>query len=467
MTHNPPLSVDVESAGLADAQPTRVRWHIVALLMAFSFMSWFNRVCMAIAGDDRIMPEYGISEEMMGTIYSAFFFAYTICMTPGGWVADRFGAKAALTIMGLGSGLWVAYFGVAGLTIHTAAALVVALLCGRALMGVFTAPIYPSSGRIIAHWFPLRKCAGTNGLVQGFAGLGNASSYLVFGWLVAQLDWPVAFLITGAVTALLALVWAVYARNRPSEHPRTNAAERALADFPASNAAAESATDEAGDTALWRLLRNRSLVFLTLSYVAVGYFEYLFIFWTHYYYKDVLKLGDTRSKLYAGIAQAGFAIGMVSGGWLCDWLIQRIGFRWGRALVPLFGMTASAVFLLLAMLRQEPAWIVTCIALANGAVGMTEGPVWATAIELGGRNGATAAGICNTGGNAGGMIAPIVTPWLGNLLTPRLGKALAWQVAIGVAGGLCLVGVSLWFWIDASQGRDQGTPESDKPTTSE
>ena len=52
----------------------------------------------------------------------------------------------------------------------------------------------------------------------------------------------------------------------------------------------------------------------------------------------------------------------------------------------------------------------------------------------------TAAGLCNTGGNAGGMIAPVVTPWVG--------ASLGWPWAIALGSLVCLLGAGLWFRID-------------------
>ena len=72
-------------------QPTRVRWHIVALLVSFSFMTWFNRVSMPVAYDEHIKEQSGITPAAMGYVYSAFIFAYMLCMTPGGWLIDRWG----------------------------------------------------------------------------------------------------------------------------------------------------------------------------------------------------------------------------------------------------------------------------------------------------------------------------------------------------------------------------------------
>jgi dipeptide/tripeptide permease len=44
------------------------------------------------------------------------------------------------------------------------------------------------------------------------------------------------------------------------------------------------------------------------------------------------------------------------------------------------------------------------------------------------------------GGNAGGILAPIVTPAVGQLL--------GWGSAVALGGLVCLAGVVLWVWID-------------------
>src|SRR5262249_299610 len=149
----------------------------------------------------------------------------------------------------------------------------------------------------------------------------------------------------------------------------------------------------APETTWLPLLRNRSLLLLTLSYAAVGYFEYLFYFWTHYYFDEVLQLGKEQSRLFSTVVNLAMAAGMGLGGLLSDRLQRRCGYRWGRALVAMGGMLAGAGFLVLGILATEPGWIIAWFALALATVGATEGPFWATAVDLGGRHGATAAGI--------------------------------------------------------------------------
>src|SRR5262245_21100289 len=120
-------------------------WGLIALLMAYSSVSWVNRVSMSVAGTEKIIPDGVLSETQMGDIYSALVLTYTVLMLPGGWFTDRAGPRLALILMGLGSAVFAAMTGVAGQLLVPATGLYVGLLVARALMGVFTAPIYPAS----------------------------------------------------------------------------------------------------------------------------------------------------------------------------------------------------------------------------------------------------------------------------------------------------------------------------------
>ncbi len=435
---------------LSRTRPTAVRWQVVLLLMAFSYLSWFHRKSMTVAADERVMGQYGISPEEMGYVYSGLLLTYALCMTPGGWLIDRFGTRAALLFMGLGLAAFGALTGLIGLSpalidalppgltvagITLATPLLLFLLI-RSLMGIFATPMYPASAQAVAQWMPFRQRGMANGLVQGSALVGVASTPWVFGYLIDHLDWPVAFLLLGGATLLLAVVWAARVADRPKGHPGVNAAELSLIEedvSPVKNAG--------GAGAGWRtLLGNRSLVCLTLSYAAVGYFEYLFFFWMEYYFKEQLRLDNEARRTYAGVVYLAMAAGMGLGGLISDSLVRRFGYRLGRALVPVGGLLAGAAFLAAGVAAKDPGWIVALLALALAAVGSVEAPVWTTAQELGGKRGGTAAAICNTGGNAGGLIAPVLTPWVG--------RHYGWPTAIALGSAACLLGVLLWIWID-------------------
>jgi len=434
--------------GVADPAkvgPTWVRWRIVALLMAFSYVSWFLRKSMTVAYDERIEETLHIDPTAIGTVYSAFLLAYMLCMTPGGWLIDRWGMRVALTVMGFGLVLFGALTGLVGASprllgqlpegVTIAGFTLVLFLVIRSLMGVFAAPMYPAAAHAIAAWLPFRRSGWANGLVQGSAAIGIATTPLFMGRLIVWFDWPQCFLILAIGTGLLTIVWASYATDRPEQHPAVNPSERDLI-------AAERPRAQvmAGRGSWRRLLRNRSLVCLTLSYAAVGYFEYLFFFWMDNYFKKELDLPTSIRQRYSTVVFLAIAVGMMGGGSVSDRLVRACGLRTGRAIVPVAGMLLGAAFLLLGIAVREPEQIVASFAIALGAVGLVEAPTWTTAVELGGRRGGTAAGICNTGGNAGGLVAPV--------LTPLVARDFGWPTAIALGSAVCLAGVVLWRWID-------------------
>jgi MFS family permease len=402
---------------------------IVLLLMAFAFLSHFNRVSIATAGDTRIMEEYGISPFSMGVIYSAFLVTYTACMIPGGLVIDRFGARAALMVVGFGSALFVALTGTVGLVAREAGSAFFGLLLARGLMGIVSAPLHPALARSVRDWMPPDKRSRTNGLVNGSALVGIAVTPLCFGGLIGRFNWPGAFVIMAGLTAGLALVWTAYSTDGPGD-----TTQQPITDDPPAAERPRPWTD---------LLANRSLLLLTASYAAVNYFQYLFFYWISYYLVKVLEVPEEKSRVYAAIPPLAMAVGMPLGGLLSDRLEQLSGTSGSRKIVPMAGMTAGAILLIIGVLAREPAWITCWFALALGAVGMSEGPFWATATEVGGRRGGSSAALFNTGGNAGGLLAPVVTPWVG--------ESLGWGYAVGLGGLVCLAGVVAWLWIVVGQ----------------
>ncbi|MEX0712088.1 MAG: MFS transporter [Pirellulales bacterium] len=450
----------------AFGRASQVRWRIVALLMAFSFMNYVNRVSMSVAGDE-IRGTYGLSETELGTVISALIAAYMLCMVPGGWLSDRLGASRALTLMGFGSAAFCALTGVLVLAVAPSqtAAMLGMLWLVRALMGAFTAPLYPAAGRAVSRWIPFGQRARVNALVTGVAMIGIACTYPLFGLLLEQFGLAGAFLMTGLVTAGLAVLWAGYARDEPGQHPRVNEGELWLisggTDAPAATFASEPPPVERGrQAAAWGgLLRNRSLWLLTASYAAVGYVEYLVFYWSEYYFKNVLHFSELGGRIAAMIPPVCMGLCMPLGGWLSDRLMSVVGYRGCRAAVAMFGMVACSIMLTSATVVTNDVAIVACFALSLAFIGLTEAPAWATAIDLGGKRAGTSAAIANTGGNTGGALSPTITPWVSGLLVAEgLNQQQGWAWGMRLASLICLVGAILWFWIDASERHETAPP---------
>src|SRR6266849_9938463 len=139
-----PSIMPVIASSPGSASFERRRAGIVLLMVAFSIMSYFDRIIMSIAGPF-IMRESHVSETQMGAIYSAFIFSYGILMIPGGRLADRFGPRRVLTVMGLGAAAFTGLTALGGRPLFGIwLGVFPSFLMIRLGLGVVTAPLYPS-----------------------------------------------------------------------------------------------------------------------------------------------------------------------------------------------------------------------------------------------------------------------------------------------------------------------------------
>jgi len=299
-------------------------WRIVPLLMVFVALAHFNRVSISVAGAEQIIRPGFLSETQMGLVYSSFLLLYTICMVPGGWFIDHFGPRAAWMVLGFGAAAGVALTGLVGLVFTQPALLLLGLLVVRSLLGMSNAPLHPAGARLVANWVPPTGVALANGLVTFAACIGMASTYVVFGMLIDRFGWPHAFLVTSGVTLLVALIWSLASSDHP---PEVTAPDR--------SPALESGRFTA-------LLGNRSLLCLTLSYGAVGYFQYLFFYWAQFYFEKVLEYPKDVGRRNASMLTLAMGAGMVLGGWLSDRAMARWGPLRGLAAVPVAGLLLGA-----------------------------------------------------------------------------------------------------------------------------
>ena len=77
-------------------RPTRVRWHVMALLLVVSALTFLDRLNLSIAGKF-IQDEFHIGTQTMGWILSAFVLGYALFQVPGGWLAVRYWPRVVIT----------------------------------------------------------------------------------------------------------------------------------------------------------------------------------------------------------------------------------------------------------------------------------------------------------------------------------------------------------------------------------
>ncbi|MBC8352837.1 MAG: MFS transporter [Planctomycetes bacterium] len=411
------------------------KWWIVVLLMGYAAIGHFNRVGISVAGDEMFIPKLGIPETRMGWVYTAFLIVYTIGMLPGGWLIDRIGSARALTLFGLMMGTFVVLTGVLGWVTNTPESLWIGLLVIRGLAGVCNAPLHPAAAHVVSDVMPYNRRASANGMITAGALVGIACCYPGFGWLMDSLTWPWAFVASGSMLIAFSLLWHHFAL--PAlPHPR---ASTSVTDEVISTVDTTSTTDESNSAGAWSLLRQRNLWLLTLSYAAYGYFQYLFFYWMGYYFKEVLQVPDVQARWASFWIMLAMGAGMAIGGRSTDIACDLLGTMSGRRAIVLLGMGLGAVFGVIAVNVTGLTNVALCLAVSMGATGMVEGVFWTTATDIGGKSRGLSGAFMNTGGNAGGLISPV--------LTPIMAAQIGWSGSIVVACVISAVGGLVWFLI--------------------
>ena len=86
------------------AEPhTRKRFLLAFWLFVLSAISFLDRTNISIAGL-QISSEYGLGNQRLGWIFSAFLIGYAGFQVPAGWLASRFGPRLVITLGECGGG---------------------------------------------------------------------------------------------------------------------------------------------------------------------------------------------------------------------------------------------------------------------------------------------------------------------------------------------------------------------------
>lgn len=403
------------------------------LLMVLMFLlvvtCYFDRTVVSIAAP-AIMKEFSLSETGMGTVFSAFLFTYAALMIPGGWFTDRYGPRLALAFVAIGSGIAVALLVIVG---TPGLGIIATFVVLRAFFGVTQAPTFPAVNRANAEWSAAHQRSFVQAVVASGAGLGSALSPILCVPLVENFGWRSAFLLAGAVSVLFGIVWYTLARD---------------------NRSASAATPKVD----WRaLFSNRNLILITIGFTALDYFEYIFFYWTFYYFDQIRKLPKAESAGYTTALYLTWLVLTPFGGKLSDWLVAKYGATNGLRAAAMGFLGLSAVLLFFGARTEATLPAVVLICLAFGFASCADVNFWAASIEFAGDQAGAAGGIMNAGGNLGGAIAPV--------LTPIIAAQWGWSWGLYFGSFMALVGVAVWIWVTPppSARPRTGSPQPSRP----
>jgi ACS family D-galactonate transporter-like MFS transporter len=355
------------------------RWRLVGLLSLSVFINYVDRGNLSVAAPV-LGPELSLSPAKLGLLFSAFFWTYSLCQIPAGWLVDRFSVKrlyaAAYT-------LWSVATLLTGFA-HTIAGLLIV----RLLLGLGESVAYPACSQILVRNFPEKERGRANSLIDVGAKAGPALGTLLGGLVVACWGWRVLFIAGGAVGLLWLAPWYLWAETG-ERAPRESSKP---------------------SPSLFQILGRRDALGTLLGLFCYGYAWYFLLSWLPSYLVMERHFSMRAMALFGALAFCGSALSALVSGWTSDRLIARgASVTRVRKVFVVAGLLLCTLVLPAAVVR-DTSFAIVLLTVASLAIGLFSSNVWAITQTLAGPTAAGKwSGIQNAAGNLGGVVSPLVT----------------------------------------------------------
>jgi ACS family D-galactonate transporter-like MFS transporter len=383
---------------LASARRSRTRFTILALLAIGTVINYLDRTVLGIAAPS-LSRDLGLSAGVMGIVFSAFSWTYTLSQIPAGLLLDRIGARKTYFLAVASWSVFITLNGLSGG--------LVSLLIYRLGLGVAESPCFSTNSRVVGHWFPQRERARATSVYQVGQYVGLAVFSPLLFWIIAEFGWRAMFAIVGAVGLAFALVWWLR-YHEPHESRAMNEAERAHIGAGGGLATAADAQRPFSWHDVRSLLRRREIWGAAIGQFAGNSTVVFFLTWFPTYLVTERHMAWLKIGFFAILPFLGASVGVLFGGWLSDFLLRRTGrINLARKLPIITGLLLSSSIVAAIYVKSDVA-VIAVMSLAFFGQGMG-GLGWSIIPDIAPKRlmGLTG-GIFNFTANIAGIVTPIV-----------------------------------------------------------
>ena len=415
-------------------QMSRQRYVLLSILFFHSVNTYMDRACIASAVD-YIKKDLNITSTTMGLILGIFAVGYALFQIPSGWIADRLGARKALTIV---VSVWSCFTALTGAAVNALQMMVL-----RFLFGVGEAGAFPGATQAFFRWLPVKERGLAHGINFSGSRLGAAFSLFLMPWLISIIGWRWTFVVNGVIGIIWATVWLIWFRDNPADNPKVNKEELEyiekgrVSDF---TATVKSSFEE--------VFTSLNMSLAMLQYFASNVTFYISLTWLPSYLKNQWP-DDPKAIYFSAMPLIFAAFANWTAGTMVTQLFKR-GYHVGsRRITAIVGFALGVVGLLLATRTDNMYWFVFCFSLATFGVDMTLSPSWAFCNDIGGGNSGAVSGSMNMVGNFGAAISIILFPFLQNEVTGSANKFFI------LAAGINFGAIIVWCFMNPNRVSDK------------
>jgi ACS family glucarate transporter-like MFS transporter len=405
------------------------RFLVLFALSTLSVITFLDRIAISVAGPT-IMHDLGMSKEQLGWVLGIFALAYGGFEIPTGLMGDRLGAKKVLIRVVL---WWSAFTVLTGFSTGFGM-----LVVTRFLFGAGEAGAYPNSSIVLAKWFPSIERARGQAWIWSASRIGGALTPFIVIPIQTHFGWRASFIFLGALGIVWVVIWKLWFREEPADMKGIDKQEL-------DEILTQRNLPEGHHKFSWKVFKDRNLQLLMAMYFCYASGAFFFQGWLPTYLQKGRGLDDQAMSFITSFSFILGAVGCLSGGFVCDFLVKKLGPRWGRATVALTGLGLSGIFMLISVFTSDNSTATILLSAGLGLMDFTIPASWSTAMDIGGKNAGTITGAMNTAGLFGSTLNTIA---FGYLVTAFGNNYHAPVILLSV---LLMIGALLWFRIDATR----------------
>jgi MFS family permease len=409
--------------------PTRARYIVTAFAVTLAVITYIDRVGISVALLS-IRKDLGLTTIQATWALSAFAWAYALFEIPGGWLGDRIGSRRVLMRIVL----WWSFFTAATGWAWNGAS----LIATRALFGAGEAGAFPNLTRVLATWLPVKERERAQALLWLATRVSGAFTPLLVALLIGAIGWRRTFEVFGLIGAIWAVLFFIWYRDSPADHPSVNKAELAL--LPP---ARETAIAHGGVP--WSVIfSNPNVWLLSIQYMCLAYGWWFYINWLPSYLREARGTGVTFGALLAGLPLLLGGLGCLVSAFLIPRLTQKFGgVALARRIVAVAGFLGASTCIIIFTRIDDPVRAMFVLGMAGFFNDFVMPAAWAGTMDVGGRYAGTVSGAMNMMGSVAGAASVTV---VGYLLSWTSGN---WTLTFYISAAIYLVGAVCWLFLDS------------------
>ena len=395
-------------------------WTITALLTVFMLINFLDKIALGLVAVP-MMDELHLTPKQFGDVGSGFFWLFAIGGVFGGFLADRFKARALILGMVL---LW----SLCQLPVAYTASIGSIIVC-RAILGVAQGPAWPIAVHALTKWFPDNRRNLPIAIVAQGSAVGLIAAGIVMPLITAKWGWRANFLVLAAIGCVWAVIWLAVTGEGAQDR-----------------AADADAASEGVVLPYSQLLFDRSVLGCAITHF-VGYWSLaLTLTWLPAYFQLGLGYdGITSGWLYSLVIALMIPLG-IGLAWGSERLLQKgIPSRTARGRYLSALLIMAGLFFAVIYVSPHADWLrVGLIALALGCTPIVYslGPAVLAEVVPASQRGSMLA-INNSVASLAGVAAPVVT----GLFIQGVPGAQGYELGFALCGALMVAGGLFGFWL--------------------